>query len=77
MTAALDGLHAMVAAFLERQPIARSGEVGDIAAAIRYLAGPESSWVTRQHLTVDGGHTLRALVDYGAVLDLPDPRRDA
>lgn len=67
----------MLAAFLSRQPIARGGEVDDIAAAIRYLAGPESSWVTGQHITVDGGHTLRAFVDYRALLDLPDPRREA
>jgi NAD(P)-dependent dehydrogenase (short-subunit alcohol dehydrogenase family) len=67
----------MVAAFLDGQPIRRSGEVADIAAAIRYLAGPESSWVTGQHIAVDGGHTLRAFVDYHSLIDLPDPRRDA
>jgi NAD(P)-dependent dehydrogenase (short-subunit alcohol dehydrogenase family) len=67
----------MIDAFLDRQAIRRSGEVDDIAAAIRYLAGPESSWVTGQHITVDGGHTLRAFIDYGALLDLPDPRRSA
>jgi hypothetical protein len=39
---------------------------------VRYLAGPESSWVTGQHLAVDGGHTLRAFVDYAKLLDLPD-----
>ena len=67
----------MLAAFVEGQPIARGGEVGDIAAAIRYLAGPESSWVTGQHLTVDGGHTLRAFVDYETLIDLPDQRAAA
>jgi NAD(P)-dependent dehydrogenase (short-subunit alcohol dehydrogenase family) len=67
----------MLAAFLAQQPLERGGEVDDIAAAIRYLAGPESSWVTGQHLAVDGGHTLRAFVDYASILDLPDQRRDA
>jgi NAD(P)-dependent dehydrogenase (short-subunit alcohol dehydrogenase family) len=51
--------------FLAGQAIGRHGEPQDIAAAIRYLGGPESSWVTGQHLTVDGGHTLRSFPDLG------------
>jgi NAD(P)-dependent dehydrogenase (short-subunit alcohol dehydrogenase family) len=51
--------------FIAGQAIDRHGEPPDIAAAIRYLAGPESSWVTGQHLTVDGGHTLRSFPDLG------------
>ena len=49
--------------FFEQQAINRGGEAEDIAHAIRYFAGPESGWVTGQHLTVDGGHTLRAMPD--------------
>jgi NAD(P)-dependent dehydrogenase (short-subunit alcohol dehydrogenase family) len=49
--------------FLEQQPIKRVGEPDDIAHAVRYFAGPESSWVTGQCLTVDGGHTLRRFPD--------------
>ena len=64
----------MMAAFLKGQPLARGGQVDDVAAAVRYLAGPESSWVTGQHITVDGGHTLRAFVDYAEVINLPDVR---
>jgi NAD(P)-dependent dehydrogenase (short-subunit alcohol dehydrogenase family) len=71
-TAAAFANEAMMAAFLAGQAIPRSGEVDDIAQAVRYLAGPESSWVTGQHLAVDGGHTLRAFVDYAQLLDLPD-----
>jgi NAD(P)-dependent dehydrogenase (short-subunit alcohol dehydrogenase family) len=66
---------AMTAAFLAGQPIARSGEVADIAAAVRFLCGPESAWTTGQCLTVDGGHTLRAFVDYAALLPIPDQRQ--
>lgn len=62
----------MTAAFLAGQPLARGGEPDDIAQAVRYLAGPESSWTTGQLLTVDGGHTLRAFPDYAGLLDLPD-----
>jgi len=58
--------------FIAQQPIARNGRPEDIAAAVRYLAGPESSWVTGQVLSVDGGHTLRSFVDYAKVTDVPD-----
>jgi NAD(P)-dependent dehydrogenase (short-subunit alcohol dehydrogenase family) len=64
----------MMAAFLAEQPIARHGQVDDIAQAVRYFAGPESSWVTGQLLTVDGGNTLRSFVDYQTLLPLPDTR---
>jgi NAD(P)-dependent dehydrogenase (short-subunit alcohol dehydrogenase family) len=53
----------ILARFLEQQPIARVGEADDIAHAVRYFAGPESSWTTGQCLTVDGGHTLRRFPD--------------
>jgi NAD(P)-dependent dehydrogenase (short-subunit alcohol dehydrogenase family) len=45
--------------YLDQMPLARLGRLDDIAAAVRYLAGPESDWVTGQCLAVDGGHTLR------------------
>ena len=63
----------MLASFLAQQPIPRGGQVADIANAVRYLAGPESGWVTGQHLTVDGGHTLRAFIDYAAAHPTPRP----
>jgi NAD(P)-dependent dehydrogenase (short-subunit alcohol dehydrogenase family) len=62
----------MMAAFLAEQPLARHGEVDDIAQAVRYFAGPESSWVTGQLLTVDGGNTLRSFIDYRNLIPLPD-----
>jgi NAD(P)-dependent dehydrogenase (short-subunit alcohol dehydrogenase family) len=40
-------------------PLGRLGTVDDVAAAVRYLAGPESAWVTGQCIGVDGGHSLR------------------
>lgn len=45
--------------YLDQMPLARVGTVDDIARAVRFLLGPESSWVTGQNLGVDGGHTLR------------------
>jgi NAD(P)-dependent dehydrogenase (short-subunit alcohol dehydrogenase family) len=43
----------------------------DTAAAVRFLAGPESSWVTGQHITVDGGHTLRAFPEMLSLFAAP------
>jgi NAD(P)-dependent dehydrogenase (short-subunit alcohol dehydrogenase family) len=58
--------------FLAGQALPRPGEIEDIAQAIRFFAGPESSWVTGQLLTVDGGHTLRAAPDMKEMFDLED-----
>jgi NAD(P)-dependent dehydrogenase (short-subunit alcohol dehydrogenase family) len=45
--------------YLAQMPLGRLGTVEDVAAAVRYLAGPESAWVTGQCIGVDGGHSLR------------------
>jgi len=45
-------------AFLAEKPLGRTGVPDDIGAAVRYLAGPESSWVTGQSLGVEGGAEL-------------------
>jgi NAD(P)-dependent dehydrogenase (short-subunit alcohol dehydrogenase family) len=50
---------AVVDDYLDQMPLRRLGTVDDVAAAVRYLVGPESSWVTGQCVAVDGGHTLR------------------
>jgi NAD(P)-dependent dehydrogenase (short-subunit alcohol dehydrogenase family) len=69
-TGATEGMFhaAVVDRFLAEQPIARTGEPDDVAAAVRFLAGPESSWITGQCLTVDGGHTLRQFPDLSDLL---------
>jgi enoyl-[acyl-carrier protein] reductase III len=56
-----DGLfanEAVMAQFLEQKPLGRTGVPDDIAAGVRYLAGPESSWVTGQSLGIEGGNEL-------------------
>jgi NAD(P)-dependent dehydrogenase (short-subunit alcohol dehydrogenase family) len=49
----------VIGRFLEQTPLKRVGEPEDIAAAVAYLAGPGSSWVTGQSFAVDGGQELR------------------
>jgi len=49
----------VVADYLDQMPLARLGTTDDVAAAVRWLAGPESSWVTGQCVAIDGGHMLR------------------
>ena len=50
--------------YLDQMPLGRVGTVDDVAAAVRYLMGPESSFVTGETLGVDGGHHLRRGADY-------------
>jgi NAD(P)-dependent dehydrogenase (short-subunit alcohol dehydrogenase family) len=50
--------------YLAQMPLGRVGTVEDVAAAVRYLLGPESSFVTGETLGVDGGHRLRRGADY-------------
>jgi NAD(P)-dependent dehydrogenase (short-subunit alcohol dehydrogenase family) len=50
---------ALMARFHERIPLGRTGEPEEIAEAVRFLAGPESSWTTGQSFAIDGGNELR------------------
>jgi len=45
--------------YRQNMALGRRGTVEDVAAAIRFLCGPESSWITGVVLSVDGGHHLR------------------
>ncbi|MBX7453975.1 SDR family oxidoreductase [Mycolicibacterium sp. 3033] len=52
-------LEELTNSFLERVPLGRLGISADIAPGVRYLAGPESSWVTGQSFAIDGGNEVR------------------
>ncbi|MDW5595833.1 SDR family oxidoreductase [Conexibacter stalactiti] len=41
-----------------RTALGRIGEPPDVASAVRFLAGPEASWITGETLVVDGGQVL-------------------
>ena len=56
-----DGLfknESVMAQFIAEKPLGRTGVPDDIAAGVRYLAGPESSWVTGQSFGIEGGNEL-------------------
>jgi len=46
---------AQVAKLVENVPLGRLGQVGDVAAAVLYLASPEASYVTGNTIHVNGG----------------------
>lgn len=54
--------------YLPQIPLGRVGEPEEIAEMVRFLVGPESSWVTGQAFAVDGGQNLRRGADYGTML---------
>jgi NAD(P)-dependent dehydrogenase (short-subunit alcohol dehydrogenase family) len=55
--------------YLDQMPIRRVGTVDDVAALVRFLVGPESTWITGQNIAVDGGHSLRRGPDYRAIVE--------
>ncbi len=59
ITAGLTAMPELVNDYLEQMPLGRVGTEQDVANLVRFLAGPESSWITGQCISVDGGHTLR------------------
>ena len=59
LAAPLEQDPAVLADYLAQMPVSRTGTVDDVAALVRFLLGPESSWITGQCIGVDGGHHLR------------------
>lgn len=49
----------MRADVLREKPLRRVGTVEDVASAVRFLAGPESAWITGASVPVEGGTHLR------------------
>jgi NAD(P)-dependent dehydrogenase (short-subunit alcohol dehydrogenase family) len=59
LAAPLEDDPAVLADYLANIPLHRTGTVDDVAHLIRFLCGPESSWLTGECISIDGGHTLR------------------
>lgn len=55
--------------YLACMPLGRVGAPADVAEAARFLAGPESAWITGEVINVDGGQHLRRGPDYAAVFE--------
>ena len=55
--------------YRENTPIDRVGTPADIAALVRFLVGPESTWLTGQVISVDGGQGLRRGPSLASVLE--------
>lgn len=49
--------------YLENTPLGRSGEPGEIAAAIRFLLSDDAAWVTGETLEINGGAHLQRYPD--------------
>src|SRR3546814_18875821 len=64
----LDGDEATRQDYLDQIPLGHTGETPDIGAAVRYLVGDDSRWVTGPVFGVDGGHTLRRGPDRHSVI---------
>ncbi len=54
--------------YIPQIPLGRIGQPDEIAEMVRFLIGPESSWITGQNFAVDGGQNLRRGADYGEML---------
>ena len=54
---------ALLKQFIGQIPLGRAGQPDDIARVVRFLAGPESGWVTGQNISADGGQSQRQTLD--------------
>jgi NAD(P)-dependent dehydrogenase (short-subunit alcohol dehydrogenase family) len=72
-TADLFANEGIIRKFQEQMPLLRPGipcgAPDDIGAAVRFLVGPESTWITGESIGVDGGNTLRKAPDLGELVD--------
>ncbi|MET0269069.1 MAG: SDR family oxidoreductase [Sphingomonas sp.] len=66
-TGAMFEAESVIGPFVEQIPLGRAGAPEDIAQGVRFLAGPESGWMTGQSFAIDGGHELRRNPDLTAV----------
>jgi len=64
IAAGLFGTQEVLEDYLACMPLGRTGVTEDIASAVRFLCGPESSWITGVTISVDGGQHLRRGPNY-------------
>ena len=54
--------------YLSCMPLGRIGEPEDVAGLVRFLLGPEASWITGQNIAADGGHSVRRGPDISGMI---------
>ncbi|MGA0877549.1 MAG: SDR family NAD(P)-dependent oxidoreductase [Ilumatobacteraceae bacterium] len=58
-TEGLMSMESIVEDYLQQMPLGRVGTTQDVGRLVRFLLGPESSWITGTCISIDGGHHLR------------------
>lgn len=56
--------------YMAQMPLGRSGSPDEVGALVRFLAGPESSWITGMSISCDGGHHLRRGPDLTPLMEM-------
>lgn len=69
-TEGLMSLEAIVGDYLDQMPLRRVGTTEDVGRLVRFLLGPESSWITGTCISVDGGHHLRRGPDIEPAMEM-------
>ncbi|MFM8383241.1 MAG: SDR family NAD(P)-dependent oxidoreductase [Actinomycetota bacterium] len=59
-TEGLMSMEAIVEDYLQQMPLGRVGTTEDVGRLVRFLLGPESSWITGTCISIDGGNHLRS-----------------
>jgi NAD(P)-dependent dehydrogenase (short-subunit alcohol dehydrogenase family) len=59
LVALISGPGPVLDSYLDNTPLGRIGKPDDVADLVRFLVGPESSWLTGQEISIDGGQTVR------------------
>lgn len=63
LTAPAMDIPGIEADYLQNTPLGRSGEPSEIAAAVRFLLGDDSRWITGESLDINGGAHLQRYPD--------------
>lgn len=69
-TVGLMSLPAILDDYLAQMPLNRVGTAEDIGRLVRFLLGPESSWITGTCISADGGHHLRRGPDIEPAIEM-------
>lgn len=69
-TVGLMSLPSILEDYLAQMPLNRVGTAEDIGKLVRFLLGPESSWITGTCISADGGHHLRRGPDIEPAIEM-------